>query len=139
MTKKMINANENESDEMSELYYKLGHAYFGVSQGKEELRKDVDECIEKLKALLKAEEDKELEKEGLKRCPECGEKLTLISRFCNMCGHKFEDKAEPVKAEEEAPAPVEEKKEAEPLFCPFCGTKTEPDAVFCPECGKKIV
>ncbi len=139
MSEKMICANENESDEMTTLYYKLGTAYFGVTQGKAELQKDVDECIAGLKELIRAEEDKVLEKEGLKRCPDCGEKVTLISRFCNMCGHRFEDKTEPEKKEESAPAAAEEKKEPEPLFCPFCGIKTEPDAVFCPECGKKIV
>ena len=138
MNKKTIFANENESDEMTMLYYKLGNAYFGVTQGKAEAQKDVDECISKLKDIIRAEEDKELEKEGLKRCPECGEKVTLISRFCNLCGYKFEIKSEEEKKEEEQPA-AEAQEPPKPMVCPFCKTVTEPDAVFCPECGKKIV
>ncbi len=108
MAEKMILANDNESDELTTLYYKLGNAYFEATHGKTELKSEVEDCVQKIEELKKAEEDQELEKEGLKRCPECGEKLTLISRFCNMCGHKFDVAAESTPAANEPAAEPED-------------------------------
>ena len=48
-----------------------------------------------------------------KICPECENKVTKESSFCNICGHKFEDEPEAIEeaveeaAEEKADAPAE--------------------------------
>lgn len=67
--------------------------------------------------------------QGVKFCPECGEKVVNAGevvcpacgktvgkgKFCPECGHKFE-----------------------PNVCPKCGTELNGSAKFCPECGEKM-
>ena len=47
-----------------------------------------------------------------KICPDCGNKVTKESAFCNTCGHKFEEPVEEEAAEAAAQEVVEEKTEA---------------------------
>ena len=52
------------------------------------------------------------------KCPECGFKVPVGSKFCSECGHDFSPKRD--------------------TECPKCGNELEPGMKFCPECGTKL-
>ena len=70
----------------------------------------------------------ELEVQGLKRCPSCQNKTALESRFCNMCGYKFDSDNN---QQDELPVSPQVKK------CKVCGANMEDDSIFCGNCGHK--
>ena len=71
----------------------------------EDIAKVVEEITE-LKQNLAIVEAHIASIENQKICPECENKVTKESSFCNICGHKFED--EPEEAVEEIAEAVEE-------------------------------
>lgn len=56
----------------------------------------------------------------------CGKVVPLEAKFCQGCGHKFEDAVQPVEA-----AVAQAK-------CPSCSSVIEDDARFCGNCGHTI-
>lgn len=117
--------------QMEEFFSQIGKFYY------EEHKSDTDiaenyanlfASIDSLNIELQKIEDEELRSKGLKRCLECQNKVVLESRFCNMCGYKFEDEIE---LKEEDVSEIAVKK------CLDCGTELEEDAIYCPNCGKK--
>ncbi len=80
----------------------------------EEIAKVVEEITE-LKQNLAIIEKHIASIMNQKICPECDNKVTKESAFCNVCGHKFEDEPEeeaPVEAAEETAEAAEEAVEA---------------------------
>ncbi len=78
----------------------------------EEIAKVVQEITE-LKQNLAIVKEHIASIKNQKICPECENKVTKVSSFCNICGHKFEDEPEEEIAEPEVveAEPVEEVKE----------------------------
>ena len=52
-------------------------------------------------------------------CPNCGNHLTVDSKFCNRCGTRIE-------------APASDR------YCTACGNQMPADSAFCPHCGHKV-
>lgn len=70
-------------------------------------------------------------KEGLKFCPECGNKMAPITKTCPDC------KAE-VKVNARFCPECGKKFEAEKHLCPNCKVEVKANAKFCPDCGEKL-
>lgn len=62
-------------------------------------------------------------------CNNCGNVLRPGSKFCNICGTKYEEPA--VMKEFD----VTSKATRIDIYCQNCGTKLDDDAIFCDECG----
>lgn len=117
--------------QIKEQFSEIGKIYFEEHKDDANVDSKYENTFAKINAFhteLQKIEDEELKAQGLKRCPDCQNKVVLESRFCNMCGHKFADVDAPEKVE------IVEKKINK---CWNCGTELEDDAVFCPNCGKK--
>ena len=55
----------------------------------------------------------------IRKCPNCGTKLSANSKFCQECGNKIEIK--------------------KPAFCTQCGESVVAGAKFCANCGASLV
>ena len=122
-------------ERLNVLYLKIGRLYYTKNyDGKitDEEMKDLFGQVEQVKTEKRNLEIKYLAQQGKKKCMACDHIVTLESRFCNMCGEKFDEKSMsiPVDEPEEPAQPV-------PRKCEFCGEELEADAVFCQNCGKK--
>ena len=79
----------------------------------EQIAKIVEEITE-LKQNLAIVNEHIASIKNQKICPECDNKVTKESAFCNVCGYKFEE----MPAEDPVEAPVEETKEEAPVAHP---------------------
>ncbi|WP_409344049.1 zinc ribbon domain-containing protein [Paenibacillus sp. MBLB4367] len=57
----------------------------------------------------------------------CGKVVPIEAKFCQGCGHKFEDAVQP--AAEAVPVQV---------VCPSCSSEVDDDAKFCGNCGHTL-
>lgn len=122
-------------ERLNVLYLKIGKAYYGKNRNviiTDEEIKELFAQVEQVKAEKISLEIKYLAQQGKKKCLACEQIVTLESRFCNMCGEKFDEKSMSVPEEAEA-----ETEEPEQRKCSSCGEELEPDAVFCQNCGTK--
>lgn len=113
------------------LYLKIGKAYYNKNRDAkitDEEIKELFDQVEQVNTEKRNLEIKYLAKQGKKKCMACEHIVTLESRFCNMCGEKFDESSMSVP---EDPAEPAQRK------CQFCGEVLEADAVFCQNCGKK--
>ncbi len=96
----------------------------------------------------------------VKKCPHCGQELSLEAKFCVKCGEKVEELqpiplitdekiekpvivAPQMKTEELQPIlSISVKKKEKPkdfsYICEFCGYKLNKKAIICAQCGTKI-
>lgn len=117
---------EEIRDEMNLVYQEIGKIFYETHRNEAYPSQQYVSMFMKMKQLyreLEEIENEELSTQGLRVCPKCQMHVTIESRFCNMCGYKFEDKVEAVKN-------VIQKR-----VCRACGSALEDDAVFCGECG----
>ncbi|MBQ9786149.1 MAG: zinc ribbon domain-containing protein, partial [Clostridia bacterium] len=70
-------------------------------------------------------------KQGLKFCPECGNKMETQTKVCPDCNAEVKANA---KFCPECGAKLTPAKK----LCPKCGTEAKASAKFCPECGEKL-
>lgn len=72
-------------------------------------------------------------------CPECGARVSAMSKFCPECGGKLgsKKKAESSKTKE-GKTEATEGKPKEAGLCTHCRTELPEDSDFCPECGRKV-
>jgi len=120
-------------ERLNVLYLKIGKAYYGKNRNviiTDEEIKDLFAQVEQIKAEKISLEIKYLAQQGKKKCLACEQIVTLESRFCNMCGEKFDEKSMCIPEEVET-------EDAEQRKCSCCGEELEPDAVFCQNCGTK--
>ena len=87
--------------------------------------------VKKAENLVKCSKCGTMVKEGVKFCPECGNKMEAQTIKCPECG--AEVKAGAKFCPECGKKLTEEKK-----VCPKCGAEVKPGAKFCPECGEKL-
>ncbi len=73
-------------------------------------------------------------------CPECGNEISMGSRFCTECGAEIGEEAEVHESEtvEEEEHEHETVEEEEIRECPVCGAETPGDAKYCPTCGLEL-
>ncbi len=120
-------------ERLSVLYLKIGKAYYNKNY---KLKIDDEEMqelfaqVEQINTEKKNLEIRYLAQQGKKKCQACEHIVTLESRFCNMCGEKFDEQSMVVPEEPEAEEPAQRK-------CSTCGEVLENDAVFCQNCGTK--
>lgn len=118
-------------ERMNELYRKMGKRYYEVNRDAEIADEELKELVANVKQVFTDKKNLEvanLAKKGLKKCSSCDNTVTIESRFCNMCGEKFDE--ESIK-ELKAMVTPEQKK------CVSCGEVLEKDAVFCHNCGTR--
>lgn len=117
-------------EEINLIYAEIGRIFY--EEHKKEARpiaKYADSFV-KLKPLyveLDRIESEELSVQGLRKCPNCHVKITIESKFCNMCGVRLETETVSNVVEE---APKQR-------LCKKCGVVLEDDAVFCANCGTR--
>ena len=76
--------------ELEKKYTTLGEAYYNIKKSGEERDfseqfNEINDCILKIQQL----EDSLYEKQGYKKCAECGVYTEKDSSFCQNCGKKF--------------------------------------------------
>lgn len=92
----------------------LGKLTYKATTQDEDLAEDIAKVVEEiteLKQNLAIVNAHIASIKNQKICPECENKVTKISGFCNICGHKFEDEPAEEEAEAVVEEPVEEVKE----------------------------
>lgn len=118
-------------ERLNVLYLKIGRTYYNKNRNakiNDEEIKELFEQIEQVNTEKRNIEIKFLAQQGKKKCQACEHIVSLESRFCNMCGEKF-DESTMVVPEDTPEVPMKK--------CEFCGEPLEADAVFCQNCGKK--
>jgi len=117
--------------ELSNLYIEIGRIFYEEKKNSPDVSSKYENAFIEIKKIVEKyqkQEAEELAKQGLKRCPSCGEKVTLVSRFCNMCGVNLSNVVEV--AVEMNSKPIVRK-------CRTCNTVLEKDSVFCTNCGQR--
>ncbi len=119
-------------EQLQDLFLRLGKEYYeAVSKKGIQAPADYREIfndIDNVKKEILAQENALLAKEGKKKCLNCGEIITIESRFCNMCG--FPCKSEKKKTEIHNMVPKKR-------TCIKCGLALDDDADFCTNCGTR--
>lgn len=118
-------------ERLNVLYLKIGRSYYNKNRNAkitDEEIKDLFDQVEQVNNEKRNLEIKYLAQQGKKKCQACDHIVTLESRFCNMCGEKFDESTMTIPED-----PVESTQRK----CQFCGEVLEDDAVFCQNCGKK--
>lgn len=118
-------------EKLNALYLKIGREYYSKNRDSKimdvQMRELFDQ-VEQVNTEKRNLEIKYLAQQGKKKCTACNHIVTLESRFCNMCGEKFDESTMTV---------PEDALEITQRKCEFCGELLEADAVFCQNCGKK--
>ena len=118
-------------ERLNVLYLKIGRSYYNKNRDAKIVDEEIKELfaqVEQVNNEKRNLEIKYLAQQGKKKCQACDHIVTLESRFCNMCGEKFDEQSMIVP---EDPVDSAQRK------CQFCGEILEADAVFCQNCGKK--
>ncbi len=118
-------------EKLNELYRKIGKSYYEKNSEAEIADEELKELVENVKQVFVDRKNLEianLAKKGLKKCPSCENTVTIESRFCNMCGEKFDESS--IEELKKMAAPVQKK-------CVSCGEVLEKDAIFCHNCGTR--
>ncbi|UVI29574.1 zinc ribbon domain-containing protein [Paenibacillus spongiae] len=68
-----------------------------------------------------------------KHCPGCSNTVPYASKFCNGCGHRFEEHEHLQMTEPEAAPETETEQESK--VCVVCRAEMESDSRFCMACG----
>lgn len=127
-TAKLKSKKKAIEKEIEDLYCQLGKAYY-IKNGDKcgELVAAINEEIDKYNKvdILLADFD------GLKKCLNCGAKVSKDSVFCNNCGTKFEE------VNNEETGSIEETEAENKKICPKCETELPDWAGFCTKCGTK--
>lgn len=93
----------------------LGKLTYKATTQNEDLAEDIAKVVQEiteLKQNLAIVKEHIASIKNQKICPECENRVTKISSFCNICGYRFEDEPEVEEAPEVVEAePVEEVKE----------------------------
>ncbi len=115
-----------KSRELSQVYAELGAAC--CKQQSAETEKNFPQLYEEARQLaaeIDALQEKVQRKKGVKKCPGCGELVSLGAAYCAKCGARVPD-----------PAP---EPEAEPDTGVYsgCGAPLDEDDAFCSQCGAK--
>ncbi len=134
-TKLKISISDKETD-IDEIYEEIGKSIYTTYKAGEDVGKDfTKQCkkIDKLNDEINEMNKKILYNKNLRTCENCGEIISLDSKFCTNCG----EKQKPVKIKEEKKVVKKEEVEVEKV-CPECGEVCEPTAKFCNKCGHKF-
>ena len=62
----------------------------GIKQGAELAGKGIDAAKETIEERREGKEEDEPSTPGQRYCPQCGQPVTGLGKFCNNCGHKLE-------------------------------------------------
>ena len=115
-------------DERGKLFKTLGETYY-EARGTDEGNERIEVILERLDQLAAREQELQAQIDRLsqqRRCPGCGNVVSIEARFCPACGERIP---------EEEPAPkASEAPEAE--YCPNCGAMRQEYSRFCIVCGK---
>lgn len=134
-TKLKIAISDKEAD-IDETYEEIGKAVYSRYQSGEETDKDILKLakkIDKLKTEIKDMQTKILYNKSLRECSNCGEVISIDSKFCTNCG----EKQKAVKIKEEKKEAKKEEVEVEKV-CPECGEICDKEVKFCSKCGHQF-
>ncbi len=134
-TKLKMSISEKETD-IEEIYEEMGKAIYDSYKAGKDVGKDFtkqSKQIDKLNEEIENMRVKIMYNKGLRTCEECGEVISVDSKFCVNCGKK----QKPVKIKEEKKVVKKEDTVVEKV-CPECGQVFEPTANFCDKCGHKF-
>ncbi|WP_165921099.1 zinc ribbon domain-containing protein [Paenibacillus albiflavus] len=128
-----ISAKKKEIDKL--LHLIGGEAYHAFSN--EDLMQAeprIAQFSKEIKAIQEEIELLEIKVKELKNEKECtcGKVVPLDTKFCPVCGNKFEPQITSVDV-------IPEGTEVVVSECPVCHAALQPDAKFCESCGCKVV
>lgn len=134
-TKLKIAISDKEAD-IEEIYEQMGQLVYQAYKDGEDVGKEFtkhSKKIDKINDEIDEMHKKIMFNKNLRKCDECGEVISVDSKFCTNCGVK----QKPVKIKEEKKVVKKEDVVVEKV-CPECGVVCAPETKFCDKCGHKF-